>query len=498
MKKSCLLFANVLFFSGLSLLWGNAFGQCAPCSDSPNCPIIPSSGGTHTVIYCDPFKTCSFIVPNHVSAITVETIGGGGGGGGAYARSRQSGYEACAAGGGGGGGGYSRLVLNVQPAEEYRIFVGKGGTGGVGTGGSNAANGGENGGKSYIMKVSLPDTFVPAEGGKAGGGAYALKPTSGTSDVRVNGTGGSGGHARNSWYKGGDGRAGITGGSYDKGGLAGSGAGSDGPGNNGPASNNDNSESGAASKNECGGGGGGRTCRAQGNGGSGCFGVNGGTYGGGGSGGVAHRTYSSSGTTESNGGNGSHGMVRITYISALAVTLTDFSISCENGRMVNWTTQSEKNSSHFIVERSRDGANWFEIARVEGAGTTAQEQKYAVEDKSASYETSYYRLKQFDYDGRLEIYDVIASDCSGNNGMIVYPNPAQNSFVVEINSDVAFEGKVVVYDVSGKALIEKELDATKGISVIYFDNVQLAEGTYIVMVERGDKERFQPVKLVVR
>lgn len=50
----------------------------------------------------------------------------------------------------------------------------------------------------------------------------------------------------------------------------------------------------------------------------------------------------------------------------LPVTLTSFEVAClENGATeINWSTASENNSSHFIVEKSRDMINWSTVSQV--------------------------------------------------------------------------------------------------------------------------------------
>src|SRR5690606_35026075 len=60
-----------------------------------------------------------------------------------------------------------------------------------------------------------------------------------------------------------------------------------------------------------------------------------------------------------------------TVVTPLVIELTHFSASCLDSKVeIRWNTASEKNSVRFIVERSRDGVNWDDIAIVDGAGTT--------------------------------------------------------------------------------------------------------------------------------
>src|SRR5688572_4312066 len=63
---------------------------------------------------------------------------------------------------------------------------------------------------------------------------------------------------------------------------------------------------------------------------------------------------------------------------------------------INWTTASEINNSHFIIERSLDAFSWTEIARIDGAGYSNELLNYDWIDEAPSSGTFYYRLSQVD------------------------------------------------------------------------------------------------------
>ena len=75
---------------------------------------------------------------------------------------------------------------------------------------------------------------------------------------------------------------------------------------------------------------------------------------------------------------------------------------------VNWSTISETNTSHFLVERSVDGVNWEIIHFKEGAGNSSEEIHYSFEDYSFRQGINYYQLSQFDLNGESRTYDMIA------------------------------------------------------------------------------------------
>ncbi|MBK7114100.1 MAG: hypothetical protein IPH60_16880 [Flavobacteriales bacterium] len=49
---------------------------------------------------------------------------------------------------------------------------------------------------------------------------------------------------------------------------------------------------------------------------------------------------------------------------------------------VTWSTASESNASHYIVERSTDAFDYFPIGRVEAMGNTSSETHYSFLDEA--------------------------------------------------------------------------------------------------------------------
>jgi len=196
------------------------------------------------------------------------------------------------------------------------------------------------------------------------------------------------------------------------------------------------------------------------------------------------------------------GNVVINGIVPLAVTLHDFNANCEsNGTEVSWSTSSEQNASHFDLQRSIDGEQWNKVATIPAAGNSTSLQNYTYTDPVRYISsTSYYRLRQVDFDGAEEIHRTIAVDCDATeNSLIVFPNPSAGEFTVEVNSTGILEdGFIGVYDLSGKQLLRQEINTKKGTNVVYFTENNLASGTYLVVVESETKNAFKPVKLVIQ
>src|SRR5690554_3697278 len=73
-----------------------------------------------------------------------------------------------------------------------------------------------------------------------------------------------------------------------------------------------------------------------------------------------------------------------------------------------WKTASELNNDYFTIERSADGFVWENLQTIQGAGNSTQVLDYAWTDLSPYAGISYYRLKQTDYDGTTEVFNIVS------------------------------------------------------------------------------------------
>ncbi|MCB0477681.1 MAG: hypothetical protein KDC84_05935 [Crocinitomicaceae bacterium] len=98
--------------------------------------------------------------------------------------------------------------------------------------------------------------------------------------------------------------------------------------------------------------------------------------------------------------------------AVLPIELTVFKADhLEGYNLITWVTESEINNSHFELERSTDGMAFERIAILSGMGNSTLQHTYTYKDQN--YLTgliNYYRLKQVDFDGVFEYFDIISVD----------------------------------------------------------------------------------------
>lgn len=86
--------------------------------------------------------------------------------------------------------------------------------------------------------------------------------------------------------------------------------------------------------------------------------------------------------------------------------------SIGRSNLLEWKTATERDNSHFDLERSTNGKEWERITTLSGAGTTMQPQYYRAHDEGFTQTLNYYRLRQVDDDGTEKLSDVIFVDNS--------------------------------------------------------------------------------------
>jgi hypothetical protein len=165
--------------------------------------------------------------------------------------------------------------------------------------------------------------------------------------------------------------------------------------------------------------------------------------------------------------------------SPLPIELIYFDANCADRKaIVNWATASENSNDFFTLERANDGIIFQEVGTFQGAGNSSQTINYSFTDTDPFQGVNYYRLKQTDFNGIEESFDVVSIDCIGNNAlnMTVYPNPAGTYITIDLMKEQDDESYVAFFDVGGKVI--KKIKCVN--QLMYIDINELESGCYIV------------------
>jgi uncharacterized repeat protein (TIGR01451 family) len=170
----------------------------------------------------------------------------------------------------------------------------------------------------------------------------------------------------------------------------------------------------------------------------------------------------------------------------LPVTLTSFTASLVSPSQVkvSWSTSMEINSSKFEVERSTDGVAFNAVATKAGSGNSNLQTDYSLNDDVTAINNAvvYYRLKQFDIDGKASISKIVSVRLKKTTGAFsVSPNPFRNTANISIDWDKNETTVVKVFSVTGTAVVAKSIAMKKGTNYFVLDELsKLPSGNYIV------------------
>jgi len=185
----------------------------------------------------------------------------------------------------------------------------------------------------------------------------------------------------------------------------------------------------------------------------------------------------------------------------LPVTLVSFSGTCsDDGVLLNWKTASENNSSHFDIEKSRDGSIWKKIETIEAAGNSNELINYNYIDKLEFENNNYYRLQQYDKDGVYKTYGPISISCIENSSgyFSIFPNPSDNSFNLLLNNqNLIGNCLLIISDDLGKIVYSKSIEIKGGINLINLEKIDIESGVYYISV-LNDKFTSGVLKQIVR
>jgi subtilisin-like proprotein convertase family protein len=181
----------------------------------------------------------------------------------------------------------------------------------------------------------------------------------------------------------------------------------------------------------------------------------------------------------------------------LPITLIHFAGKAhEDFNELTWKTASEVNNDYFLIQRSPDGNNFTDIGTVEGNGNTNSITEYSYLDEFASLGTSYYRLKQFDYNGEFEYSNIIAINSYKEIDIAIYPNPSKNNLFFDISEDFNTIYTIIYTNVLGSINKEK-INISEGNNTYQANKFnQLPQGVYFIQILNENDKVIKSQKII--
>jgi len=167
------------------------------------------------------------------------------------------------------------------------------------------------------------------------------------------------------------------------------------------------------------------------------------------------------------------------------IDLLSFTGYCDKQNIIlQWSTASETNNSYFTVERSVDGINWQVAGTVAGAGNSSSQLYYTLVDTTRNEGTSYYQLKQTDFNGNGKggtITCIYKCSGIGTEHLTIYPNPTRGKFELLLNGDKNKINSIDIFNSKGRKVL-----SSIGFQSM-FDLSGHVSGVYFILVRQNSK-----------
>lgn len=154
-----------------------------------------------------------------------------------------------------------------------------------------------------------------------------------------------------------------------------------------------------------------------------------------------------------------NGTQYLNFGTPLPIILADFSVRKKDDftNLISWKTNIEINNHYFAIQRSFDGSNWTTVQEVKGRGTSYESTVYEIEDRNY-HQATYYRLVQFDLDGKSSTSASVSTGTVQNEkvaSLRLYPNPSKSYVIPE--ASVIYDGYQLL-DAVGKTVKSGSLE----------------------------------------
>lgn len=171
--------------------------------------------------------------------------------------------------------------------------------------------------------------------------------------------------------------------------------------------------------------------------------------------------------------------------AVMPVELISFNV-IQKGKnaLLEWQTATEVNNDYFEIQRSRDGKIFETIGYETGHGTTSESVNYSYEDQTVLHGTYYYRLKQVDFNGQYEFYNVAMIKLENQSIQFkVYPTVTNDIIQLEMNKSVS-DKTINIYSSVGQLVETYQIEGEMQQYNLNFSH--LSSGMYIIEMKNDE------------
>lgn len=173
--------------------------------------------------------------------------------------------------------------------------------------------------------------------------------------------------------------------------------------------------------------------------------------------------------------------------TALPLTWGNFHVEQKTDDvLLKWDTKNESQTSHFIIEKSNDGATFYELAQQKAQGKSSRVTNYTYMDLNGYKDlaiqqnnVAYYRIKQIDKNGQYSYSSIgVIRDNTFDEDLSAWPIPFSNTIHL-IYPNYTQDDKMMVTNMAGTELNIKVTHSPDGPSIY---SEEFTSGVYVIKV----------------
>ncbi len=153
---------------------------------------------------------------------------------------------------------------------------------------------------------------------------------------------------------------------------------------------------------------------------------------------------------------------------------------------ISWTTATEINNDKFIVERSSNGNDFELVSEIKGAGNSKELNTYELIDENPLKGTSYYRLTQIDFDGRLESFAPVAVKMNAKSLEVQAWSASEGTINLNVYSPSNTTTEILIRDLSGRTIVSEKVNLTEGYQKLNIDANILSSGVHFIQLMNAE------------
>ncbi|MFT5169165.1 MAG: hypothetical protein ACI8P3_004413, partial [Saprospiraceae bacterium] len=176
----------------------------------------------------------------------------------------------------------------------------------------------------------------------------------------------------------------------------------------------------------------------------------------------------------------------------LPVELLSFEVSKEFDEiLLAWSTASESDNEGFEIQHSQNAIDWKKVDFVDGKGDTNSTSYYSYIHENPLVGINYYRLKQMDFDGRMDYSNTLSQFINTEEQTIsTYPNPVVDFLQVDLPKG---EFMATVLNAEGRVVTNTEMTNNASLDFSDFNS-----GIYFLLIKNTSNNKEEIRKIVKR